>query len=99
MALARPQPLQDRDRGEPVRNQAQPRLEIAHRGARLEPKPPTRLADVEPIAGKLLLQFQPLGAGEHALLARPGLCDRSATTQTAGEKPDRESVGLGRRAL
>src|SRR5262245_66399156 len=76
--LTAAQPLQDRRRGETIRNQAAFRLEITHRDTGLVAEPPVRLADVEAVPVEVLLQFEPLGAGEHALVARPGLRDRRA---------------------
>src|SRR6476619_7539626 len=98
MALAA-QALQDRHCGEAIRHKAAARLEIAHRRAGLLPEPPARLAHVESIAREMLLQLEPLGAGEHALLARPGLHDRPAAAQPVGEMPDGKRIGFGRVVL
>ena len=62
MGLTRPQTLQNRHRGETVRNEPAAGLEIPHRGARFQAEPPARLADVKAVADEVLLQFQPLGA-------------------------------------
>src|SRR5262245_36090467 len=93
-ALPRPQPLQDRNRGDTIRDQPAARLEVPHRKAGLVAEPAARLADIEAEARELLLQLQALVAGEHALLARPGLHDRTAAAQPVGEMPDRERIGL-----
>src|ERR1700730_5341972 len=88
--------LQHRPGGEPIRHLADRRLELAQRIAGLAAEPAVRLAHVEAALGEMLLQLVALRAGEHPLLAGPGLRERLASAQTVGEIADRERVGLGR---
>src|SRR5262245_61321067 len=70
--LARPQSLQNRHCGKTVGDEAAAGLEIPHGCPGLQAKPTARFADVETLAGEVLLEFQPLGARKHPLLAGPG---------------------------
>src|SRR5205085_6612691 len=65
--LARPQAFQNRHGGKPVRHKPAACLEVAHRRAGLQSEPPARLAHIEAVARKVLLQLEPFGTGEHAL--------------------------------
>src|SRR4029079_1734320 len=73
--LSGPEPLQNRDRRKSVGNQPAAGLEVAHPRSRLDAEAAVRLPDVEAEAVEVLLEFKPLSAAEHALLARPGLHD------------------------
>src|SRR5262249_42825950 len=54
-----------------------------------------RLAtDVEAVPDQQLLQLETLGAGEHALLARPRAHQRRIAAQPVGEMADRERIGF-----
>src|SRR4051812_8194409 len=78
------QPVQHLAGREAVGNQARASLEIPDGNARARTKDAVRLADVEAAARKMLLQLEPFGAGERALVARPFLRKRVAATQTVG---------------
>src|SRR6185437_4779192 len=53
-------------------------------------------ADVEAVRDEELLQLIALGAGEHALVARPRLDERRIAAQPVGEMADRHRISLCR---
>ena len=61
------------------------RLVVANRGPSLAAELAVRLADIVTMAHQKLLQFEPLGAREHAFVTRPGLHERLATAQTIAD--------------
>ena len=68
---------------------ADPALEIAQRIAGFQTEPAIRLADLKTVPLQQLLKFQPLGAGQHPLVARPALRERTGAAQPVGQMADR----------
>ncbi|KTT91349.1 hypothetical protein NS44R_14815 [Mammaliicoccus sciuri] len=99
MSLPPPQPLQHLRCGKAVGRRPDRDLEAAQRLAGLAAELAVGRALVEATLGQQLLQFQPLGARQHPLLARPGLHEGLTAAQAIGEMADCERIGLGRVVL
>src|SRR5216684_8008191 len=91
-----PQPLQHVGGGKSVRRRPDGGLEAAQRLPGLSTELAIGGTLIEAALGQKLLQFQPLGARQHPLLAGPGLYERRAAAQTVGEMADRQRIGFRR---
>src|SRR5579862_6994455 len=81
--------------GKTVRNEADRGLKIADGDAGARAEEAVGGADIETVAGELLLQLVALVEREHALVARPILHERRAAAQPVGEIADGERVSFG----
>src|SRR6266851_10363168 len=88
--LARPEPFQHIRRGKSVRGCSDRGLEPTQGFPGLAAKLTVRRTAVKTALGQQLLQFQPLGPRQFALLPRPGLHEGRTAAQAVGEMPDRQ---------
>src|ERR1700686_5184286 len=93
--LRLPQPVEHAGGGKTVRNEANRGLKIADGDAGARAEEPVGGADIETVAGELLLQLIALVERQHALVARPILHERRAAAQSVGEASDGQRVSFG----
>src|SRR5580692_6790079 len=89
------QPVEHAGGGKTVRNKADRGLKIADADAGARAEEAVGSADIETVAGELLLQLNTLVHRQHPLVARPILHERRAAAQPVGEIADGERVSLG----
>src|SRR5580704_3202974 len=90
------QPVEHAGGGKTVGNEADRGLKIADGDAGARAEEAIGGADIETVAGELLLQLNTLVHRQYALVARPILHERRAAAQPVGEITDGQRVGFGR---